>query len=139
MLRNCRQDVPAGKSIGRVSKVAFSHIHFLFPEGLTDPKHPCSWLWPPEAVAAQTPPASCTMVGNYPSTVAKRGPPFTNYGIFNHNLGVNHGESPRTAVRKTQRAIQTCARAWVNCKYDPVDPCQRLRNHGAESQSMRCH
>lgn len=46
MMRNCRQDVPAGKSIGRASKVAFSHIHFLFPDGLTDSKHPCSWLWP---------------------------------------------------------------------------------------------
>lgn len=31
------------------------------------------------------------MKGNYPSTIAKKGPPFTDYGVFKHNLGVNHG------------------------------------------------
>ena len=94
--RNCRDDVPAGKSIGRAMNTPFSHIHFLFPSELPAAKgdvkrgnveagSTCKWLDP-------TAP-SCILSTNYPCHIAKHGDelPFKNYGIFEYNIGVNHG------------------------------------------------
>ena len=94
--RNCRDDVPAGKSIGRAMKIPFSHIHFLFPaetpavkddiqRGNLEAGSNCKWLDP-------TGP-SCVISTNYPCHIAKHGDelPFKNYGIFDYHIGVNHG------------------------------------------------
>ena len=67
--RNCRFDIPAGKSLGRVADTSFSHVHFLYPsEHPALSQHPhCAWRW-----YNGTTPTSCVISGNYP---VRRNPP----------------------------------------------------------------
>lgn len=113
IFRNCRQDVPAGKSIGRASRIAFSHIHFLFPSKMSG----CAWRWPTGGGPTPAPPDSCTMVGQYPSNCYRfpgrcKDPSFDEYGIFSTEVGSNHGGGKFLAFPGGYRGF--AARAFVN-------------------------
>lgn len=90
-MRNCREDIPAGKSIGRTSAIGFSHVHYLHA-GIGHPNSkepPCAWRWGADA-SPKNPPPSCQHNADYPAKLLKS-EHFQSYGVYDPYVGVNHG------------------------------------------------
>lgn len=108
--RNCRDDVPAGKAIGRALAVPFSHVHFLWPAGYQKPTRKggaaaargagCSWQWHGHAFGdTLEPPASCDIVSDYPQV--KMHPATTS--LLEEWAGFNHVGGSRFISFKGKR------------------------------------
>mmetsp|Transcript_18470 Transcript_18470/g.54768 ORF Transcript_18470/g.54768 Transcript_18470/m.54768 type:complete len:563 (+) Transcript_18470:45-1733(+) len=91
-MRNCREDIPAGKSIGRVRAIGFSHVHYLHAAvGHPTPNQPpCAWQWPANATISDVPPPSCVHNADYPARLLGS-PHFKSYAVYDPFVGVNHG------------------------------------------------
>lgn len=82
--RNCRLDVPAGKSIGRVRETPFTHIHFTYqPTGHDTNEPACAWRWNSTAV-----PPGCNISADYPAKARE-----SSGRSYNLYAGINHAGS----------------------------------------------